>query len=593
MPSLLLVVLLLELVTHLVNTIGAATINDLLWKLYLALPTQTSKQAAEKKKIQKDYLAVRRDLNATSSQDQFAKWAKLRRQHDKLLEQLEKMKSSDEAQKAKFDRTAGIIRWTSTSGVKFILPWIYGKQPMFWLPVGWFPYYVEWVLSFPRAPLGSVSIVSWQAACTAVVMLISDTISAMVSLVLGTGTASKQKQGVPAASGGKEPTTMIKSLLFFFGPLLLPKAIGWYRAARAARRAPGRPPVRALPAPGRRATTLLAACAVALLAAALLPGAAPENVFARTQSRLQVPTDVLFARLAALRPLTAADEALRARFVNQESRLLYLQHGPAALADCPFCAADEPRSYLLYALPDLLAPHVANLVALSLATSTLLARAITTNTNTTTGGAQQGGRGRGAVEEEDQEEPDGPRWRRTLSLAALALAVLDVWAVGAWDHRRNARAARLADLDPFFWRARLRRLAALAALDLGACLLLWLSGTRRAFSAAAEPAARAAAATRRLLAAKSRLSAVGIVKNTALRDEGLRAATQAYWAHEGRLMRDVMEDRDVVAGVNDALARRIRIDDIQRDADAYAVNLLPLPRPPADAPAPETTTTVG
>lgn len=33
---------------------------------------------------------MRLELNATSSQDEFAKWAKLRRQHDKLLEQLEK-----------------------------------------------------------------------------------------------------------------------------------------------------------------------------------------------------------------------------------------------------------------------------------------------------------------------------------------------------------------------------------------------------------------------------------------------------------------------------------------------------------------------
>lgn len=37
---------------------------------------------------------MRRDLNATSSQDEFAKWAKLRRQHDKMLEELEKMSAS-------------------------------------------------------------------------------------------------------------------------------------------------------------------------------------------------------------------------------------------------------------------------------------------------------------------------------------------------------------------------------------------------------------------------------------------------------------------------------------------------------------------
>lgn len=35
-------------------------------------------------------MKVRHEMNATSSQDEFAKWAKLRRQHDKLFDQLEK-----------------------------------------------------------------------------------------------------------------------------------------------------------------------------------------------------------------------------------------------------------------------------------------------------------------------------------------------------------------------------------------------------------------------------------------------------------------------------------------------------------------------
>ncbi|KAI1340104.1 CHD5-like protein-domain-containing protein [Xylariaceae sp. FL0016] len=208
MPSLLLVVLLVELAVNLVNTIGAATINNLLWNLYLTFPTQTSKQAAEKKTLQKEYLATRRDLNATSSQDQFAKWAKLRRQHDKALEQLEKIKSSHEASKTKFDRNAGVIRWVSTSGVKFILPWIYGKEPMFWLPAGWFPHYVEWVLSFPRAPMGSVSIVSWQTACMGVVKLLSDTVAAILGLMLGARVAQKQqgaKATAPGEKNGSEP----------------------------------------------------------------------------------------------------------------------------------------------------------------------------------------------------------------------------------------------------------------------------------------------------------------------------------------------------------------------------------------------------
>ncbi|RYO81204.1 hypothetical protein DL766_002998 [Monosporascus sp. MC13-8B] len=200
MPSLLLLVFLIEVFTHIVNTIGAATINNLLWNLYLALPTKTSRDQATKKKLQKEFLEVRHELNATSSQDQFAKWAKLRRQHDKLLEQLEKTKISGDATKTKFDSTVGVVRWAATSGLRFVIPFWYAKQPMFWLPKGWFPYYVEWILSFPRAPLGSVSITSWQLACTAVVMLVSDTMAAVMGLVLGAGPQMEQ----PMSSGGGE-----------------------------------------------------------------------------------------------------------------------------------------------------------------------------------------------------------------------------------------------------------------------------------------------------------------------------------------------------------------------------------------------------
>ena len=40
-------------------------------------------------------MRLKREMNATSSQDEFAKWAKIRRNHDKILAQYdEKSKSS-------------------------------------------------------------------------------------------------------------------------------------------------------------------------------------------------------------------------------------------------------------------------------------------------------------------------------------------------------------------------------------------------------------------------------------------------------------------------------------------------------------------
>lgn len=105
--------------------------------------------------------------------------------------------------KTKFDSTVGVVRWTATSGVKFILPFWYAKQPIFWLPKGWFPYYVEWVLSFPRAPLGSISIASWQLACSGFISLVSDTITAVLGLVLGARLEKKQQSGNARGAKGE------------------------------------------------------------------------------------------------------------------------------------------------------------------------------------------------------------------------------------------------------------------------------------------------------------------------------------------------------------------------------------------------------
>src|SRR5438046_1348485 len=109
MPSLLLTVFVLQVVIGLVNTVGASTINSLVhpsccnsheatradcfkfWILYNRMPTATSKAVREQRRLQREVLKLRTEMNSTSSQDQFARWAKLRRQHDKTLGEYEKI----------------------------------------------------------------------------------------------------------------------------------------------------------------------------------------------------------------------------------------------------------------------------------------------------------------------------------------------------------------------------------------------------------------------------------------------------------------------------------------------------------------------
>ena len=56
---------------------------------------------------------------------------------------------------------------------------------MFWLPAGWVPYLAEWILSFPRAPLGSISINIWAMACASMIALVSEAIVGVWTLRSG------------------------------------------------------------------------------------------------------------------------------------------------------------------------------------------------------------------------------------------------------------------------------------------------------------------------------------------------------------------------------------------------------------------------
>lgn len=87
-----------------------------------------------------------------------------------------------EASRSKFDTSLNGARIVLTRAPQYFLPFWYATEPMFWLPYGWFPYWAEWILSFPRAPIGSVSIASWQLACTGVIALFSDMIVGILGL---------------------------------------------------------------------------------------------------------------------------------------------------------------------------------------------------------------------------------------------------------------------------------------------------------------------------------------------------------------------------------------------------------------------------
>ena len=64
------------------------------------------------------------------------------------------------------------------------------------------PGYAEWMLSFPRAPRGSVSIQVWGLACATVVSMVGSAVVALGLLVGGEWKRGKSKVKVRAGDGG-------------------------------------------------------------------------------------------------------------------------------------------------------------------------------------------------------------------------------------------------------------------------------------------------------------------------------------------------------------------------------------------------------
>lgn len=62
-----------------------------LWILYNKLPTPSSGSAKRCQVLKKEIVQLKRELGNTSPQDNFSKWAKLDRQHNKAMAEYQKL----------------------------------------------------------------------------------------------------------------------------------------------------------------------------------------------------------------------------------------------------------------------------------------------------------------------------------------------------------------------------------------------------------------------------------------------------------------------------------------------------------------------
>ena len=111
----------------------------------------------------------------------------------------------------------------------------------------------------------------------------------------------------------------IKPFLPFLLTFLVPRAVVYYRTVKTAIRT--RPPARPLSPGTTQGLNVLffSICLFFFLTLPLGSRRSDENIFTITQSRLHIPTDVLFSRLALLRPrglLTPSEDLLKTKFTT-------------------------------------------------------------------------------------------------------------------------------------------------------------------------------------------------------------------------------------------------------------------------------------
>lgn len=151
--------------TSVLSAVKTTTIASHIWNIYIRFSSSGDVKSMREKRA--ELAAIRIQRTNTSSKDEFAKWARLDRQHRKLKNDLDALNTKVAASRQRLQRYVQIIRWISTSGIKLYIQYSYRKVAVIWLPRGVFPSYIEWFLSFPSAPRGSVSVATWVSITSA------------------------------------------------------------------------------------------------------------------------------------------------------------------------------------------------------------------------------------------------------------------------------------------------------------------------------------------------------------------------------------------------------------------------------------------
>ncbi|AOA64781.1 GET complex subunit [Komagataella phaffii CBS 7435] len=157
--SILLTLTLIILAQNAVRIVGKSQIHQSIWNLYLRY--SNDQQILKLRNLKAESYDVYKQRSNTSAQDEYAKWTKLNRKYDQLQTEIKAVSDQVSQQQQAIEKYLGLAISVTTTLPLWLFRFKYRKQPLFYFPKDTFPSYLEWILSFPSVPQGSIGIMFW------------------------------------------------------------------------------------------------------------------------------------------------------------------------------------------------------------------------------------------------------------------------------------------------------------------------------------------------------------------------------------------------------------------------------------------------
>ncbi|XP_018408194.1 PREDICTED: tail-anchored protein insertion receptor WRB [Nanorana parkeri] len=126
------------------------------------------KDAEQESQMRSDIQSMRQELSSINMMDEFARYARLERQINKMTDKLKTHVKTRTGQLAKVKWVVSIVFYVLQAALMICLIWKYYSEPVILLPSKWIAP-LERLVAFPTGIAGGVGITCWLVVCNKVV----------------------------------------------------------------------------------------------------------------------------------------------------------------------------------------------------------------------------------------------------------------------------------------------------------------------------------------------------------------------------------------------------------------------------------------